>query len=41
MRVTPRPDQWQFIADIRAAWNAGARDVIGVAADLDLDVKAL
>jgi DNA repair protein RadD len=32
LRVTPRPDQWQFISDIRAAWNGGARDVIGVAA---------
>lgn len=32
MRVTPRADQWQFIADITQAWNQGAQHVVGVAA---------
>lgn len=31
MKVTPRPDQWQFIGDIYNAWNHGARYVVGVA----------
>jgi DNA repair protein RadD len=32
MRVTPRPDQWQFIGDIYQAWQQGAQNVVGVAA---------
>ena len=32
MRITPRPDQFQFIGDIHAAWNGGAQNVVGVAA---------
>lgn len=29
MKITPRPDQWEFIADVHSAWNAGAQNVIG------------
>lgn len=32
MRITPRPDQFQFIGDIYQAWNQGAQNVVGVAA---------
>lgn len=31
MKITPRPDQWQFISGIYDAWNRGARNVVGVA----------
>lgn len=31
MKITPRPDQWQFIGDVHQAWNQGARNVVGVA----------
>lgn len=31
MRVTPRPDQWRFIAEIHQQWSQGARAVLGVA----------
>lgn len=32
MKITPRPDQWQFIGDVYQAWNQGAQNVCGVAA---------
>jgi DNA repair protein RadD len=32
MKITPRPDQFQFIGDIHQQWNQGARNVVGVAA---------
>ncbi len=32
MKITPRPDQFQFIGDIYNAWNQGAQNVVGVAA---------
>lgn len=32
MKITPRPDQFQFIADVYQAWNQGAQNVVGVAA---------
>lgn len=28
MKITPRPDQWQFIADVRNAWAQGAQNVV-------------
>lgn len=28
MKITPRPDQWQLIADVYGAWNAGAQNVV-------------
>jgi len=31
MRITPRPDQFQFIADVHQAWSQGAQNVVGVA----------
>jgi DNA repair protein RadD len=30
MKITPRPDQYKFIADIHQAWNQGAQNVVGV-----------
>lgn len=30
MKITPRPDQYQFIGDVYAAWNQGAQNVVGV-----------
>lgn len=32
MKITPRPDQWQFIGDVYSAWQQGAQNVCGVAA---------
>jgi DNA repair protein RadD len=32
LKITPRPDQFQFIGDIYQAWNQGAQNVVGVAA---------
>ena len=29
MKITPRADQWQFIADVNQAWNQGAQNVVG------------
>lgn len=29
MKITPRPDQWQFIGDVYQAWNQGAQNVLG------------
>lgn len=31
MKITPRPDQFQFIGDVHQAWNQGAQNVVGVA----------
>lgn len=30
MRITPRADQFEFIGKLHAAWNGGARNVVGV-----------
>lgn len=32
MKITPRPDQFQFIGEVHQAWNQGAQNVVGVAA---------
>lgn len=29
MKITPRADQWRFIADVNQAWNQGAQNVVG------------
>jgi superfamily II DNA or RNA helicase len=31
VKITPRPDQWQFIGDVHQAWQQGAQNVVGVA----------
>lgn len=29
MKITPRPDQWEFIGKVYERWNQGARNVVG------------
>lgn len=29
MKITPRPDQWEFIGKVYDAWNQGAQNVLG------------